>query len=214
MAKIERDLGAIVGESAFEFWKSQPGNEGKTESDFLEFLGGGKNSYHFEKIFEGYDEYIEIQNVETDFEEGSIFLIQLTPRVIYPGGEWAGFSPFRENNYKVPNFWQGEIDYQRIEDYSMCVLMSSTPLKSSNWSNGGEYVPIRLYANNKSIYKYNNTIKVEKLYTTGAIGMPSNNYGFDFYIRLQGNNDGSMNFSLVGGDTGHPYITSIWKLTK
>ena len=42
MAKIERDLGAIVGESAFEFWKSQPGNEGKTESDFLEFLGGAR----------------------------------------------------------------------------------------------------------------------------------------------------------------------------
>ena len=45
MAKIERDLGAIVGESAFEFWKSQPGNEGKTESDFLEFLGGGGKEF-------------------------------------------------------------------------------------------------------------------------------------------------------------------------
>lgn len=212
MAKIERDLGAIVGESAFEFWKSQPGNEGKTESDFLEFLGGGKNSYHFEKIFEGYDDYIEIQNVETDFEEGSIFLIQLTPRVIYPGGEWAGFSPTDGNNYRMPDFWQGEIDYQRIEDYSMCVLMSSTPLKSSDWSNGAEYVPIRLYANNKSIYKYNNTIKVERLYTTGGMS-DNNNYGYDFYIRLQGNNDGSMNF-LLEGDAGHPYITSIWKLTK
>lgn len=214
MAKIEKDLGAIVGESAFEFWKSQPGNEGKTETDFLEFLGGGKNSYHFEKIFEGYDNYIEIQNVETDFEEGSIFLIQLTPRVIYPNGEWAGFSPVNGNHYIMPNFRQGdEINYQRIEDYSMCVLMSSTPLKSSDWSNGGEYVPIRLYANNKSIYKYNNTIKVEKLYTTATIGMLGNNYGFDFYIRLQGNNDGSMSFSSEG-DRDRPYITSIWKLTK
>ena len=27
MAKREEDLGAIVGQSAFEFWKSQPGNE-------------------------------------------------------------------------------------------------------------------------------------------------------------------------------------------
>lgn len=212
MAKREVNIGRIVGQSAYEFWKSQPGNEGKTESDFLEFLGGGKNSYHFEKIFEGYDEYIDIQNVETDFEEGSIFLIQLTPRVIYPSGEWAGFSPVNRNHYSMPNFWQGEIDYRSIEDYSMCVLMSSTPLKSSDWSNGGEYVPIRLYANNKSIYKYNNTIKVERLYTIGSMS-GDNNYGYDFFIRLQGNNDGSMNFSL-GGDRGYPYITSIWKLTK
>ena len=192
---------------------TKPVDGSKTVEFTKEELGlGGQNSYHFEKIFEGYDDYVEIQNVETDFEEGSIFLIQLTPRVIYPGGGWAEFNPVNGDRYRVPNFL-GEINYRTIEDYSMCVLMSSTPLKSSDWSNGDEYVPIRLYANKKSKYKYNRTIKVEKLYMTSTTGPGGVDYGYDIDIKLQVNNDGFMSF-ISQGDQSVPYITSIWKLTK
>ena len=32
------DLGRVTGFSAYEVWKSQPGNENKTEQDFLKFI--------------------------------------------------------------------------------------------------------------------------------------------------------------------------------
>ena len=36
------DLGLVRGESAFETWKKQPGNSGKSEQQFLESLKGAK----------------------------------------------------------------------------------------------------------------------------------------------------------------------------
>ena len=42
MAKREVNIGRIVGQSAYELWKSQPGNESKSEQDFLTSLKGEK----------------------------------------------------------------------------------------------------------------------------------------------------------------------------
>ena len=42
MAKREVNIGRIVGQSAYELWKSQPGNESKSEQDFLTSLKGDK----------------------------------------------------------------------------------------------------------------------------------------------------------------------------
>lgn len=42
MAKKYIDLGIVRGASAFEVWKSQPGNENKTEKEFFESLKGAK----------------------------------------------------------------------------------------------------------------------------------------------------------------------------
>ena len=72
------DLGRVTGFSAYEVWKAQPGNENKTEQDFLKFISSGGDwidfdttPIDFDKVRD-YQTYGSTANLDTDLTRGSV----------------------------------------------------------------------------------------------------------------------------------------------
>lgn len=72
------DLGRVTGFSAYEVWKAQPGNENKTEQDFLKFISSGGDWIDFDTTPIDFDSvrtyrtYGSTANLDTDLTRGSV----------------------------------------------------------------------------------------------------------------------------------------------
>lgn len=72
------DLGRVTGFSAYEVWKAQPGNENKTEQDFLKFISSGGDWINFDTTPVDFDSvrtyrtYGSTANLDTDLTRGSV----------------------------------------------------------------------------------------------------------------------------------------------
>lgn len=72
------DLGRVTGFSAYEVWKAQPGNENKTEQDFLKFISSGGDWINFDTTPIDFDSvrtyrtYGSTANLDTDLTRGSV----------------------------------------------------------------------------------------------------------------------------------------------
>ena len=72
------DLGRVTGFSAYEVWKAQPGNENKTEQDFLKFISSGGDWIDFDTTPVDFDSvrtyrtYGSTANLDTDLTRGSV----------------------------------------------------------------------------------------------------------------------------------------------
>lgn len=72
------DLGRVTGFSAYEVWKAQPGNENKTEQDFLKFISSGGDWIDFDQTPVDFDKVRDYQtygstaNLNTDLSRGSV----------------------------------------------------------------------------------------------------------------------------------------------
>lgn len=72
------DLGRVTGFSAYEVWKAQPGNENKTEQDFLKFISSGGDWIDFDTTPIDFDSvrtyrtYGSTTNLDTDLTRGSV----------------------------------------------------------------------------------------------------------------------------------------------
>lgn len=72
------DLGRVTGFSAYEVWKAQPGNENKTEQDFLKFISSGGDWINFDQTPVDFDKVRDYQtygstaNLDTDLTRGSV----------------------------------------------------------------------------------------------------------------------------------------------
>lgn len=72
------DLGRVTGFSAYEVWKAQPGNENKTEQDFLKFISSGGDWINFDQTPVDFDKvrdyrtYGSTANLDTDLTRDSV----------------------------------------------------------------------------------------------------------------------------------------------
>lgn len=72
------DLGRVTGFSAYEVWKAQPGNENKTEQDFLKFISSGGDWIDFDATPVDFDSvrtyrtYGSTANLDTNLTRRSV----------------------------------------------------------------------------------------------------------------------------------------------
>lgn len=204
--------------------------DGSQNVEFTKEELGIPSGYYFKRIFSGFAQSAEINDLDNDYMEGSIYLVQLCPRVRdIITGEYSDEVYKAENGrYLVPSFSKL---YQNdsVEDYSMCVLISSSPLNNVHPTHNN-YGPSRYFieVNSSYSYKINKTVHTERLFDKEH--MPWQPYGQD----VGGNMGDSFSINLtINGYTGKtlfkvenilskwtsigdistiPYITNIYKL--
>lgn len=93
------DLGRVTGFSAYEVWKAQPGNENKTEQDFLKFISSGGDWIDFDttpidlKTVRDYKTYGSIKNLmDSDNLQDDGFVEMIAIINIYSDSNDATFS--------------------------------------------------------------------------------------------------------------------------
>ena len=93
------DLGRVTGFSAYEVWKAQPGNENKTEQDFLKFISSGGDWINFDttpidlKTVRDYKTYGSVKNLmdsDNFQDDGFVEMIEIIS--IYSDSADATFS--------------------------------------------------------------------------------------------------------------------------
>ena len=93
------DLGRVTGFSAYEVWKAQPGNENKTEQDFLKFISSGGDWINFDttpidlKTVRDYKTYGSVKNLmDSDNLQDDGFVEMIEIISIYSDSDDATFS--------------------------------------------------------------------------------------------------------------------------
>lgn len=93
------DLGRVTGFSAYEVWKAQPGNENKTEQDFLKFISSGGDWIDFDttpidlKTVRDYKTYGSVKNLmDSDNLQDDGFVEMIEIISIYSDSDDATFS--------------------------------------------------------------------------------------------------------------------------
>ena len=93
------DLGRVTGFSAYEVWKAQPGNENKTEQDFLKFISSGGDWINFDttpidlKTVRDYKTYGSVKNLmDSDNLQDDGFVEMIEIINIYSDSDDATFS--------------------------------------------------------------------------------------------------------------------------
>ena len=78
------NLGRVFGLSAYEVWEQMPGNAGKTESDFAEYIKGGRGIVSTVRTAgTGLEGSTDTYTITYDDDTTSTF-------TVYNGQEWGG----------------------------------------------------------------------------------------------------------------------------